>query len=366
MGTISFSPVTSIMENKPAGTVITGSPGKGKTYFMLNLFSNALMMNQIVIGIDPKNDFTILKKKFPFIRITDVNKIAPGSLDPFRVFKDIDSVTLLSIIECMTGGLTQRQLLAITPIVEDFVVFYAKDEDSRNFMALTNYLYANKSEASQEVGNMLRMHMSSKYGPLIFAKYHGNGDGEYEDLNINGHSQIISLLGMPLPKVGKKLKIEQKFTSAIVFIICKILSNILATKSKIPRILFMDESHIAMANEAFQDIIDEILVLGRSLNVCTVLASQNISHIPEEFDTQIANKFSFAMSVKECKEFFKRYSTTEESGSDLDEIIVTAKMSKQGQGEAYFIDNENRSGFIKIKSGLDLTSNPLFREEIVY
>ena len=46
MSTVTFSPFTNILENGTNTTLIAGSPGSGKTYFLLTIIANALMMNQ--------------------------------------------------------------------------------------------------------------------------------------------------------------------------------------------------------------------------------------------------------------------------------------------------------------------------------
>lgn len=66
---ILFSPFTSIFENKAAGTTITGMPGSGKTFFILNVCANAIMMEQRVFGIDPKDDMGVICDIFPILSI---------------------------------------------------------------------------------------------------------------------------------------------------------------------------------------------------------------------------------------------------------------------------------------------------------
>ena len=43
---IQFSPFTSIFDHKPAGTIVVGKPGSGKSFFLISVAVNALMMNQ--------------------------------------------------------------------------------------------------------------------------------------------------------------------------------------------------------------------------------------------------------------------------------------------------------------------------------
>ena len=90
MASIQFSPMTSIFNNMSAGTVIFGSPGSGKSYYLLNIIANALIMEQKVFALDPKNDLAVISDIFPSVEAIDINDIIPGSLNPFKVLKDID------------------------------------------------------------------------------------------------------------------------------------------------------------------------------------------------------------------------------------------------------------------------------------
>ena len=50
MSTIRWSPTTSMWLDGAPGTVILGSPGSGKTFFMLNIAANCLGMGQKVVS----------------------------------------------------------------------------------------------------------------------------------------------------------------------------------------------------------------------------------------------------------------------------------------------------------------------------
>ena len=95
MGTVQFSPFTSIFENGSAGTVLVGSPGSGKTYFLLNVLTNCVLMKQRIFGIDPKNDLGVLSEIFPDeVEYIDINDIKSGALNPFTVLRDFNTITL--------------------------------------------------------------------------------------------------------------------------------------------------------------------------------------------------------------------------------------------------------------------------------
>lgn len=356
MSTIQFSPFTSIFENKASGTVVFGSPGSGKTFFLLNVIANSLMMQQRFFAIDPKNDLGVISDIFPNVEYIDINNIKPGALNPFKVINNLDTNTLLSIISIICGDLTDQQIISITPIINDFINKNRRSIENMNFSNVADYLYANDNIAAQAIGTKLQTHRDSKYGALLF-------DETVDTMKLNAESKIISLHGMDLPKFdSKKLNENQKFNSAIVFIICRMLRDIL-TSNNYPTLFVMDEGHIALRNESFKDILDEFLVLGRSLNVATIIATQNPSHVPESISQLIASKFCFKSSTNEASTFLNLFFNKDgDNMADFESIIY--QISGFESGRCFYIDSCNRTGIFKVVSlfGDDITSNPLMKK----
>lgn len=354
---IQFSPFTSIFENKASGTVIFGSPGSGKTYFLLNLIANAMMFNQRIFALDPKDDLGIITEIFPNVEYIDINNIKPGALNPFKVIKDIDTNTLSSIISIICGGLTDDQIISITPIINDFINKHKRNSSNVTFADVADYLYANDNVQAQAVGTKLQIHRDSKYGDLLFEESDNS-------VSFDSNSKIISLHGMDLPKSqDTQMSEEQKFNSGIVFIICKMLRDLL-TSGGYPTMFLMDEAHIALKNPSFSTIIDEFLVLGRSLNVPTVLATQNPTHVPESISQLIASKFCFRSSTNEAASFLNMFFNKDgDNMADFDSIVYQIGQFRSGQ--CFYIDSWNRTGIFKVTSlfGDDITSNPLSKKK---
>ena len=197
MGTVNFSPITAMLENNPPGTLVLGVPGGGKSFSLVNIAANSLLTNIRVIYLDGKNDALPLKDVYSDIDVIDINNIAEGALNPFRVLNDVDTSVIMSIITCMCGELGDSKTVSIMPIVRDFVIQsnkYGKNANM-NFKDLANYLYASENEDAQTIGTMLKINEDSKYGKLLFSDKVSN-----EYLNLSTGSQIISLFGMNLPK----------------------------------------------------------------------------------------------------------------------------------------------------------------------
>lgn len=355
-------------------TIVVGSPGSGKTFALLNFCANALGMGQRVIAIDPKNDFSKLYNVNKSINIIDINKIQPGALNPFEFLKKIDkkgkvtyidTATLMTIIEIMCGKLTPEIIIDITPIVTDFVTKSKNSDDYVDMQDVADYLYSNPSQAAQQVGTMLKMFEDNKYGKLLFTR-----EVNVKPLVLSEtDSMIISLHGLSLPDYNKKTEdydANERFTSTILYILTSKLLDILSADNKIPTTLVCDEAHLLFGNKEMSNVIDRFLVLGRSLNVATILASQGISHFPKGIAQYITTKFMFKSSIEEAQLFLDTFDTSKLDAAnalDIDSIVSSA--TKFPTGVCYMIDRLGRSGIIRIKSIYDvnlLTSNPFAKQ----
>lgn len=357
-------------------TVVVGSPGSGKTFALLNIAANCLGMGQRVIAIDPKNDFDKLYNVNPAIKIIDINNIRPGALNPFEFLKKVDSEgnvtyidvpTLMTIIELLTGKLDKKTSIAITPIVSDFVTRAKNNNEYYDMQDIADYLFANISEEAQAVGTNLKMYSGSGYGELLFTR-----ESNVKPLVLSAtDSMVISLHGMSLPDYSKKPEdydANERFTSTILYIICRKLYDILNTKSRIPTTLICDEAHLLFCNREMSNLIDKFLVIGRSLNVATVLASQGISHFPESTANYVTTKFMFKSAINDAEEFLDRFDTSKFGGSvAIDKESILGAVTNFPTGTCFMIDRLNRNGIIRIKSIYDvklLTSNPFEKTEV--
>lgn len=362
MAEVFFSPITSVHENKSPGCVLCGRPGGGKSFCMVNMAANALDSGCNVFILDAKNDTLPLKNLFPSIKVTDVNNIAKGALDPFLVFEDVDATMIITIVEMLCGSLDNSQKLAITPIISDFVtrVRLNNDPERDNFRSFAEYLFAKDNEAARAVGNQLLLNADSKYGPLLFGEQGKVSRG----LKLTNESRIISILGMQLPSGSSIPKPDELVNAAIIYIICRMIKNILTRNkeaSKTPTVFMLDECHMLMRSVAIEDIIDEFLVLGRSLNVAVVMASQNVTHFRRDMAQQISSKFAFQLSVQEAQEFMNLFGlASKDRQVDIENSVNI--ISKLQTGYCFVIDSNGRASVIHIDSNYDknmLSSNPL-------
>lgn len=362
------------MKNNAPGTIVVGAPGAGKTFFLLNIAANCLGMGQRIIAIDPKNDFKNLKNVNRDIEIIDISHIRPGALNPLEFLKSIDdtgeiqfidTATLMTIIEIMTGKLDQGAIIDITPIISDFVTRAKNKGEYVDMLDVANYLFMNPSENAQKVGTQLKMFEDNKYGKLMFTN-----DVDVKPLVLSPTSSIvITLHGLDLPDYSKKVddySPSERFASAILFVLTKKLLEILSRDSKIPTTLICDEAHLLFGNKEMSAIIDRFLVLGRSLNVATVLASQGISHFPPGIANYITSKFMFKSSKDEAEAFLNTFDTSKlDPTNAINTQSLLSAATKFPNGVCFFIDRLSRNGIIKIVSNYDaklLTSNPFEKD----
>ena len=376
MASVQYNPFAAIFENRPATSVVIGRPGAGKTFFLLNVAANCLMLETGLIAIDPKDDLGVLEDVFPDkVEVIDINNIRPGALNPFRVLRNVDTNVITSIVSVICGGLSDQQTVAITPIINDFVIRYRRSSGGKlaSFGDIADYLYANDNTDAQAVGTKLQIHRDSQYGGLLFEQDEneltnrdfGNGQAEGDlQLDLSQKGKIISLHGMDLPKSGGNAMLteEQKFNSAIVYIICKMCREAL-TNGGYPTLFIMDEAHIAFQNPSFAQVVDEFMVLGRSLNVPTLLASQSVHHYPKTIAQMVSNCFCFGSSSDDAMEFLNMFYSKDADGmADYDSIIDSIQKFEVGQ--CFMIDSRKRSGIFKVTSllGDGVTSNPLTKK----
>lgn len=375
MSTVKWSPTTAALANASPGTIVCGSPGSGKTFFLINVAANCMGIGQRVIAIDPKNDFNKLYNVNKNIKIIDISNISPGALNPFTFLaktnketgeeESIDTATLMSIIELLCGKLSSDVTTAITPIVTDFVTKSRNSDDYVDMQDVADYLFANKSEQAQLVGTLLRMYEDNQHGKLLFTR-----EQNVEPLRFNNtDNMVITLHGLALPDYNKSIDDydpNERLTSCIIYIIARKLMDILSSDVEVPTTLFCDEAHLLFVNREMSTIIDRFLRLGRSLNVATVLASQGISNFPEGISNYITTKFLFRSSIDEATDFLNRFDTSKLDASNaIDVNSVIAAITKFPTGICYMIDRAGRNGVIRIVSIYDkdlITSNPFAKK----
>lgn len=354
MSTIRWQPMSAIWTNGAAGTVVVGSSGSGKSVYLQTVLVNSLRMQQRVVAIDPKNDLQKIKNIYPSINIIDINNIRNGALNPFTFLGNIDTSTIVSIIEIICGKLTTEEERAITPIVQDFVIKFKRDGVYVDMQDVAEYLFSRDNKYATGIGSRLKALADNKYGKLLFTR-----EENVEPLKLsNTDSFILTLHGMALPDYAVKVEDytpSQRFTSAVVYILTLKLLELLSSKNSVPTVFCCDEAHLLFGNKAMASIIDRFLVIGRSLGFATILASQGISHFPKDIANHISTKFIFKSSLDESKLFLEKFDTTQLGDNAIDRASVVGMITSNFHtGDCFMIDKLNNSGVLHINPSFDL------------
>ena len=381
MTDVFWSPITAITSknmssSKSPGAIVVGQPGSGKSFTLINIAANSLEQGCNVFALDAKDDLLVLKRIFPDIKTTDVNKISAGALDPFAVFDDVEPQVITTVIEIICGKLDSMQKLAITPIISDFITKHKASGIGRRvtFRDFADYLYQNENDSARAIGNQLLLAGDSTYGKLLFAE----PGTVAKTFSMSKESRIISILGMNMPLSEAEPKPDEAINLAIIYIICKMIKDLLTRSKKskpslfgkkqevdkTPTVLILDEAHILMKSQAISSVIDELLVLGRSLGIAVVLASQNVTHFPTTMSQHLSTKICFKMSKSEAEEFFDMFNNSSSTKS-LDVADVIETVTRLNVGYCVMIDSSERCGLVHVTSNYDtgdITSNPLFKK----
>lgn len=362
MSTIRWSPSASILENGANGTVICGQSGSGKTFFAVNAALTTYLMGQRIVVLDPKNDFVKIRNICPEIALVDVNNIHEGALNPFTFLSKVDTALIMSIIEIMCGKFDKKTVIAITPIIQDFVTRYHRDDVYADMQEVADYLYSRDSIEAQAVGSQLKMFEDSGYGKLLFTRKEN-----VKPLRISmTDSMVISLHGMALP--DEKTKVEdytaqERLTATIIYLITLKLLEMLKFKNTTPSVLFCDEAHLMYCNSAMAKTMDTFQVIGRSLYWSIVSISQGLSHFPEDSYNHFSTKFIFKSGLKEAELFLENFDTSKlDPNAKMNTQSILGSIPKLELGQCFMIDSKLRCGFVQIVPMFDakaLSSNPL-------
>lgn len=308
---IFFDPHYCIFQNKPPVTLITGSPGSGKTFAASILAGHSSVLNKLTFVIDPKGDFLSLKKleRNGEINKTDIWSVFSnedqeeiseenyGILDPLTLTDNVDNNvgTTVDVIESLVKKVTHKQSNALVPIVRDVA-------ESRNpsMAQVIRMLIRNQDEEIRNLGIELEVPCKMSLAKLIVA----DSKTKRNPFARTDGMLIISLMGLTLPDNSSD-KENYSHKERLSTVIMKLITELVVeTLMKVPKnylkTLFVDEAWVVYGNKSGQGLIDKTALLGRSYNVATILATQSPSHISggaeggkSSLDNTISTRFAF-------------------------------------------------------------------------
>ena len=303
-----YDPHYAIRINKPPVTLITGSPGSGKTVTSLLLASHSALLNKTTFVLDPKGDFLALKlleeariienvtvwSVFSNIETSEVNENNIGMLDPTCLTdnKNENASLTLETIGTLVKNLTANQRNILIPIIQDEV------ESKRP--SINNIRMALARSRDPEISTMayeLSMSLQMPAGKLLTASTR-----KPNKLNLKRGLVVASLMGLSLPAATKdesKYLEKERLSVAIIRLLTHLVLDVMKKIPKtVSKTLFIDEAWAVFNNEAGRNLIEEVALLGRSLNMATVLSTQSPHHVKSadgkaDLDTAISTRFAF-------------------------------------------------------------------------
>lgn len=306
-----FDPHFPILNNYSPVTLVTGSPGSGKTFFLLTLLSHASILGKTNFVIDYKGDFVVLKKLYQdgIINQTrvwsvldekgEVADINTGVLDPTCFSPDYNTnMTLtMDIIKSLIGNLTAPQENSLIPVIQDVC-----QSENRSFNQIIRHLERNQNDEVRKIGIALRMIMDNPISKLLARGRNQEKSDIFSSMK-NG-TVVINLMGLPLPKSTSNyddLSTSEKIGLSVMYLVTLTAFNLLTSLPKnIFKTLIVDEAWAILATKHGRKLITETGKLGRSMNIATIIATQSTTDMisddnknKDDFKNTISTRFAF-------------------------------------------------------------------------
>lgn len=353
-----FDPSFPGFNNHPPVTVITGSPGSGKTFFAQTLCAQSAIAGKMTVVIDPKADFISMIDIEDYIGDVTLIRLSArtrrGVIDPFvmagkeRSHGIILAKELISILT----GIPSRELPieAINPICADVA-----NSKSPSFSAVVRLMRGFHQEGSEQlssqvrgIGTALHTIAQTPFGKLLFSN-------EYQTppkISLGSGMTVITMLGVELPSASQSKEDhtdQNKIASAIMYLISDFASRaMLNDESSVPKFLIIDEAWAIVQNSAGAEMITKISLLGRSLNTSLLLITQSLDHLDSiSIDNTISSFFAFGTKGKEGN-IITTYMGLREDNDDPSNPDWTELMSDLKAGECLMKDLKGNFSTVQI------------------
>lgn len=346
-----YDPHTAIFNNKPPATVITGSPGSGKTFLALTLATISAILGKTTIILDPKGDFLSLQSfsdeigDISFWNLNDHRK--RGLLDPFYMaeHKGEKLDLVLTVIEMFLGGLSPEERTVLSPVIKDTI-----DEPTPSLMKLTEALRSSEKVVARNLATNLDLIRQLPFAELCFAP----GNSSRSSININQGLTVITMVGMDAltqPPSGNNDmgssadSRKRRLQMTIFFLVTDFIRRVMIDDASAkPKTLIIDEAWAVLSNSAGANCIKSVALLGRSKKLALILVTQNNSHLQAlDIENTISTRFAFGTKPKEAKAIAKDMMLPENEGYDN---ILT----QLSNGECLIQDFQGRYAIMKVSS----------------
>lgn len=354
-----FDPHSPVVNNRPPGCLITGSPGSGKTHLALTLTTISTIMGKTTVVIDPKGDFlplVQLKKEIGDFSIWDMSSGGAGLLDPFYMATDAsDKLTLtIEVIDLFIGGITKEETTVLSPIVKDVIA-----DVNPSLQKVVDKLRGSDKETARNLGTQLDLLRQMRFAKLCFSP----GNSNRKPVSIDKGLTVIALKDLELPKDAKATTRQEKLAAGILFLLTDFLRRVMnADESGRPKTIIIDEAHAVLSSEVGARTIKSLALLGRSKYLALILVTQNNSHLKRlDIENTVSTRFAFKSSMGESESIIADMNLP--GGEGFEEIILNLE-----NGECLMMDFLKRYSTVRIVAWRThwteaFNSNPLDRIE---
>lgn len=367
-----YDPHYAIRINKPPVTLITGSPGSGKTVASLLLASHSGILNKTTFILDPKGDFLSLKLLQDAGEIENVKVWAVfedveegivsegniGMLDPTKLTEDPNENASLTMqtINTLVRDMGGKQRNALIPIIQDVV-----SSKNPSLNSIRMILARSRDPEISTLAQELSLALSLPAGKLLVSS-----TLTPKRLRLENGVTVASLLGLSLPSSNKSEESyleKERLSVAIMRLLTHLVLDIMKKSPKtLNKTLFIDEAWTVFNNDSGRNLINEVALLGRSLNMAVVLATQSPSHIKSEdgknLDMTISTRLAFRnTSDEDNKETIQAMSLPRGVGYEgvLKSLDNGRCLMKDSQEQFAFVDITLPNGWLNI---FDTTPTP--------
>lgn len=322
-----FDPHLPIYYNLPPVTLITGSPGSGKTFFGCLLCAHSSLLQKKTIVLDPKDDFSAPLKYLSHrgdINDVEIWKVFNtdgttkdsniGVLDPTALYDDYNenAVLTLDVIKSLTSVSPELES-TIIPIILDVV-----SDSQPTFSKLIYAFRRSQNDSVSSLGHSIGLFLNDEIAKLLSID---RRLGKPE-LKFDSGTTIISLVGLDLPSPNANkdtYSTKQKISIVIMTLITRLILEIMKYGDESEqKTIIIDEAWSVLSSEKGESMVNELALLGRSRNVATILLTQSPKHISSnekgdsELDNTISTRFAFRNTSSKDNEITVRAMNLEE------------------------------------------------------
>ena len=203
-------------------------------------------------------------------------------------------LTMDVIRQLIEGDLSNKQKTALTPLIQDI----ANDKKTASFNLVIDTLLRNRDDDIRGLGFELKAILDLEMSKLLIRPKGMTP----KRLDISRGTTVASLLGIKLPEPGvnpDSYKADERVSVVIMWLLTNLVFQMMKSVPKIKqKMLIIDEAWAIMANEQGARMIESVSLLGRSLNMASLLITQSPNHLRRgehspDLDNSISTRFAF-------------------------------------------------------------------------